>query len=207
MEKLIEEVEDVWTNGRRSAKWRIARCKGSARKNGLKPKPSEQGGGRAEKDKTDGKADLKIKAKTKTWSNVAKGRKKEDLERANSDKSGNETKIVDLVEKGDSEEAKAKWTRRQSKSTSVWKSQRVKGHQGPNIEGANKGLKSRCTDCKGQGAQNHMRRGTPNWRVHGTHERIRRGVQVGCRDTRRSWNYVPTGDDTTRPQVELEGES
>ena len=114
------EAKDVWTDGIRSARWRLARCKGSGRKNGPKLKPSEQGVGRAEKGKVGGRAmkgrvNLKIKARTRTWSDVVKGLKEDELETSNSDKSGNESETTNSVEKSDSDELnhmKTKRTRR-----------------------------------------------------------------------------------------------
>ena len=59
--RSVGEAEGVWTDGRRSAKWRLARCRGSGRKREPKPEPTEQGGRRA------------MKKKTMTWTEVAKG--------------------------------------------------------------------------------------------------------------------------------------
>ena len=64
------------------------RCRGSDQKNELESKPMEQGGGIAKK----ARVDLKIKAKTKTWSNVVKGLEEDELE------------TTDSVEKSDSHE-------------------------------------------------------------------------------------------------------
>ena len=63
---MVGEAEDVWKNRRRSAKWRLARCRGSGRKNESKPVPTEKGGDQDEEGKASGRADLKGKAKTKT---------------------------------------------------------------------------------------------------------------------------------------------
>ena len=61
-----------------------------------------------------------MKAMTRTWSDVVKGRKEDELEITNSHKSGNELEIADSIEKCDLEEPncmKAKWTTRQPKPT------------------------------------------------------------------------------------------
>ena len=81
-----------------------------------------------------------MKAKTRTWSNIMKGLKIEDeLEIANSDKSENESEVVDSIEQFDSEESnhlKVKRTKGQRKSTMTQRSRRVEKHRRHNSEGA-----------------------------------------------------------------------
>ena len=60
-------MKDVWTNGRRLAKWRLARCRGSGQKNGLKLESIEQGGDIAKKGRAN-----QVKAKTNPWARAKK---------------------------------------------------------------------------------------------------------------------------------------
>ena len=52
----------------------------SSQKNELDSEPTEQGEGRPEKGKIGGRADLKMKAKIRTWSDVVKGLEEEESE-------------------------------------------------------------------------------------------------------------------------------
>ena len=86
---------------------------------------------------------MKTKAKTRTWSDVVKGLEEDELE------------IIDSVEKSDLDETdhvKARRTRRQPKPRSIGGNRRVEGHQYRDNDEVEKGLKSRCTDHRGQGA-------------------------------------------------------
>ena len=82
---------NVWIDGRRSAKHRLARCMGSGKKNRWNPRPTEQGGGKAKIGKIGGKVKKDIASqkttRTKTWTDVVNGLKEDELETANSDKS------------------------------------------------------------------------------------------------------------------------
>ena len=64
---------------------------GSYQRNEPKPKTTEQGEDRVKK------------AKTKTWSNVVKGLKEDELEKANSNKSGNVSETTDSIKQFDSD--------------------------------------------------------------------------------------------------------
>ena len=111
-------------------------------------------GGRVKKDR----ADRKMKAKTWTWFDVVKGLKIEDeLEIANSEKSGNESEVADSVEMFDSEELnqlKAKPIRGQRKVTPTCRSQWVEKRRSNSSEGVEMGLMSRQADQEGRGALN-----------------------------------------------------
>ena len=68
------------------------------------------------------KAGLKMKIRTKTCSYVVKGLNEDEFETTNSVMSCNKSKTTDLVEKSDSDETdniRAKCTRRQPKSTLI----------------------------------------------------------------------------------------
>ena len=120
------------------------------------------------------------KAKTKTWSDVAKGLKIEnELETANSDKSGNESEAADSVRMFNSKmwnQLKAKWKKGQRK----WR-------QHHDNKGAEKGRTSEQSHRKGRDVWNRTSRGA--------------GVR---RETRRSRSKEP--EEQVEPQVELEGE-
>ena len=84
------EAEDARIGGRRMAKQRLATCRGSSRKREPKPEPTEPRGSEAEKGKKGGRVEKdrasRVKAKTKTWADVVKGLKEEELEKTNLDK-------------------------------------------------------------------------------------------------------------------------
>ena len=68
--------------------------------------------------------------KTRTWAEVAKGRSEDESEIVDSDKSGKESKTINLVKMNDSEKPnhmKAKQTRGQPKPTPMQRIQRVEG--------------------------------------------------------------------------------
>ena len=92
------------------------------------------------------------KANTKTWFDVVKGLKTEDeLEKANSDESGNKSETTDSVRMFDSEmpnERKAKWRKGSRKR-----------RQYRDNKGAKKGRTRKQVDRKGRGAQNRTGRG------------------------------------------------
>ena len=81
-----------------------------------------------------------MKVKHQTWSDVVKGLKKEDeLERTNSDKTGNgsNTRFVEKFDSDESNHLKVKWMKG-----------RRKRRQHHDIEGAKKGLTSRQANRK-----------------------------------------------------------
>ena len=105
---------------------------GSNQRNEPKSKITEQGGGKAKKGR---------KANTRTWADMVKGLKEEELETSNLDKSMNVSETTDSVEQFDSNESnhmEAKRIKRQPK----------KRQHGDN-KGADEGLKSRQADRKG----------------------------------------------------------
>ena len=55
-------------------------CRGSGQKNESESEPTKQGGAKTEKGEASGQANLKDKARTKTWSYVVKGLEKEESE-------------------------------------------------------------------------------------------------------------------------------
>ena len=68
-----------------------ARCRGSGQRNKLKSEPTKQGGSRGERGKTSarakkGRADQKKKVRTRTWFDVVKGLKEDELETNNLDR-------------------------------------------------------------------------------------------------------------------------
>ena len=83
-----------------------------------------------------------VKAKTKTWLDVVKDRKTEDeMEAANSSKSGNESEVTDSIEMFDSDMSNQPRAKRK-------KGQR-KRRQHRDSKGAKKGHTSRQVDQKG----------------------------------------------------------
>ena len=84
---MVEETEDGRTHADRTDKWRLVRRRGSDHKGKPKPKPTE---------KRECKANKAKKTKTRMWSGVVKGLEIEnELETANSNKSGNESGTTD----------------------------------------------------------------------------------------------------------------
>ena len=72
---------------------------GSSQKNGRKLESTKQGVGKVKKDRAD-----QVKARTKTWVDVAKGHKEDESETIDSDKNGNELETTDSVERRDASE-------------------------------------------------------------------------------------------------------
>ena len=138
---------------------------GSYQRNEPKPKTTEQGEDRVKK------------AKTKTWSNVVKGLKEDELEKANSDKSGNGSETADSVEEFDSDEPNHLKVKRPK---GWWK--RCQHHDS---KGVDKGLTNRQADREGRGTRN----------------RTGRAAQARRGDARKSLMLTQE-----EPQVELEGE-
>ena len=103
---------------------------------------TEKGGDRAQEGRAGGKVkknkgNLKIKVKTRTWSDVVRG-----LE-------GDESETTDSIEKSDMEESnlvKANQTRGKQKSTPIWRNRQVEGRQRQDNEGVDKGLTSKQAD-------------------------------------------------------------
>ena len=96
------------------------------------PEPTEQGGGKAKKGR---------KANTRTWADMVKGLKEEELETSNLDKSMNVSETTDSVEQfysNESNHMKANWTKRQ-----LW----MRQHR--DNKGADKGLTSKQANQKG----------------------------------------------------------
>ena len=87
-----EDTSDMKTSGRGATKWRSTRYTRNSRRKELELEPTKQGGVRAEKAKIgsrakNGGADLKVKAKTSTWSNVVKSLKDDESETINLEES------------------------------------------------------------------------------------------------------------------------
>ena len=88
----VKDTSDIKICGRGATKWRLASCRGSNRRKEPEPELTKQGGVRAEKAKIgsrakNGGADLKVKAKTSTWSNVVKSLKDDESETINLEES------------------------------------------------------------------------------------------------------------------------
>ena len=129
--RSTKEAEDEWTCVDRSAKWRLVRRRGSRHKREPKPDPLKPRGGKAKKGRTCDKVEKdttdRAKAKTRTWADVVKGRKKDELETTDLVKSQCELDAVDSIEMFNLEELNrlGKQTRRQPKPTLTWRSRRV----------------------------------------------------------------------------------
>ena len=96
-----------------------------------------------------------------------------------SEKSGNESEVADSVQELDSDESdqlKAKETRKQRKSMPLRRNQRIGKRRSHSSEGAEMGLLSRHADREGRGAQNQRGRGKRD--------------RTGPDRTRRAWRWL-----------------